>query len=36
MRIDYKKVQRIKDQYPPGTRIEIVSMSGEVDASWFT
>ena len=31
MNIDHREVQRIKDKYPSGTRIELVSMSGEVD-----
>ena len=31
---DYKKVQRIKVQYPEGTRIRPHSMSGEVDMEW--
>lgn len=31
MNIDYKQVQKIKDQYLSGTRVELVSMSGESD-----
>ncbi|MCR4431589.1 MAG: DUF4314 domain-containing protein [Tepidanaerobacteraceae bacterium] len=31
MNMDHRRIQRIKDQYPPGTRIELVSMSGEAD-----
>jgi hypothetical protein len=27
----HEKVQRIKTQYPPGTRIQLQSMSGETD-----
>lgn len=29
MNMDHRRIQRIKDQYPPDTRIELVSMSGE-------
>jgi hypothetical protein len=31
MFFDHRKVQRIKEQYPGGTRIRLHSMSGEAD-----
>ena len=33
MFFDHKKIQRIKEQYPRGTRIRLHSMSGETDMS---
>lgn len=31
MLYDHKKVERIKEKYPSGTRIQLISMSGEED-----
>lgn len=31
MLYDYKKVERLKEMYPSGTRIQLNSMSGEPD-----